>query len=99
MTDEPLQLFWKDQLIGRITDAGWSDFPWMSGKVSINQIPPELREAMEYLHREATSDDGVTDWPFPEEFAAGWRMVKPDGTAVEISQPIIDFATGDVDWR
>ena len=98
MAQEPINLFWKDQLIGHITDVGWSDFPWASGKISIISMPPDLREAMEWLHKESISEDGVMDWPFSEDFVWGWRLEKPDGTSQEILQPIIDFGSGDVEW-
>jgi hypothetical protein len=99
MAEEPLKLFWKDRLIGQVTDAGWSDFPAATGKVSIIHMPPALREAMEWLHTESNSENGVTDWPFSEDFVWGWRLEKPDGTSEEISQPIIDFGNGDIDWQ
>lgn len=99
MAKEPLKLIWKDRIIGHITDAGWSDFPWVSGKFSLVSMPPDLREAMEWLHKESISEDGVSDWPFPEDFVWGWRLEKPDGTSEEISQPIIDFGSGDIEWR
>src|SRR5262245_27762605 len=98
MAQGPLKLFWQNRRIGHITDAGWSDFPWASGKVSIVNMPPDLREALEWLHRESISEDGVTDWPFSEDFVWGWRLEQPDGTSEEISQPIIDFGSGDVEW-
>jgi hypothetical protein len=99
MPEEPLKLYWKDQLIGHVRDAGWSDFPWVCGKVSIINMSPDLREVLEYVHKESISEDGLRDWPYPEEYWEDWRMVKPDGTSREIMLPIIDFETGDIDWR
>ena len=98
MLKQPLKLYWRDQLIGHISEAAWSDFPWALGKVSIVSMQPELREAMEYLHRESYTEDGVTDWPYPEEFVWDWSIVDSDGETTEIGQPIIDFNAGEIEW-
>jgi hypothetical protein len=98
MRQQPFKLFWKDRLIGRVRDAVWSDYPWVCGKVAIFHMPADLRAALEYLHQESISEEGVTDWPFAEEYLWGWRLVKPDGTSEEISQPIIAFKSGDIEW-
>ena len=95
---QPLDLYWKNLLVGQVSDAAWSDFPWVFGKVTIFGMPADLRDAMEYLHRESHSEDGVCDWPFPEEFVWDWRVVDAEGESVDICQPIIDFEAGEIEW-
>ena len=43
--------------------------------------------------------EGLRDWPFPDELAEHWRIIKPEGTEIEIMPPIVDFAKGFVTWR
>ncbi|MBL8798931.1 MAG: hypothetical protein JNM56_33915 [Planctomycetia bacterium] len=99
MPKKRLSLFWKDQLVGFVSDASVSDFPWVCGKFTVCPIPKELRAALEYIHRESNTDDGLQDWPFPEEFLDHWKIVQSDETARETSPPIIDFKKGIIDWR
>ena len=73
------QLFWKDQLVGTITDVGWTDFPWAGGKFTLGQPSKELRDVLEYISKESATDEGLHDWPFPDEMGEHWRVVKPDG--------------------
>jgi hypothetical protein len=99
VTDETLKLFWRDQLVGTITGARWSDFPWVSGTLTITQLSPNIRTALEYVAAQVDTEEGLTDWPFAEDLGYHWQIVRPDGTAKEVSLPIVDFSTGHVEWR
>ncbi len=98
MSDEH-RLYWKEQLVGIVTDVGWVDFPEAGGNITVGELSPEDRAVLEYIDTESKTDDGVCDWPFAEEFAEHWRIVKPDGTNVEITPPVLDFAESFVTWR
>jgi hypothetical protein len=95
----PHSLYWKDELVGTVTDVAWVDFPWAGGKIVVAALSRDVRAALEYIERESNSDDGLQVWPFADELSENWRIVKPDGEVVEIWPPIIDFATGFVTWR
>lgn len=99
MGDDRHLLYWKDQLVGVVTGVGWTNFPWAGGRITIGKLSGEVRAALEYVDRESKSDDGLQDWPFPEELMDHWRVVKPSGEAVEVSLPVVDFADGFVEWR
>lgn len=99
MDEEKHLLYWRDQLVGIVTDVGWTDFPWAGGKVAIATLSDEVCAVLEYIDFESKTDDGVNDWPFPDELAEHWKIVKPDGTEVEIMPPVVDFAEGFVTWR
>jgi hypothetical protein len=92
-------LYWKDQLIGTVTDVGWTDFPWAGGKIILADLSNEVREVLEYVDAESRSDDGLQDWPFDDEMAEHWRIVKPSGEEVEIMPPVVDFVDEFVTWR
>jgi hypothetical protein len=99
MDGELHHLYWKDHLVGTITDVGWTDFPWAGGKIAIGNLSKEVREVLEYISKESESEDGLLDWPFPDEMADHWRIVKPSGEQVEITPPVVDFSDGHVRWR
>jgi hypothetical protein len=99
MDDGRHLLYWRDQLVGVVTDVGWTDFPEVGGTFTVGQLSDEVRAVLEYIDRESKMDDGVQDWPFPDELADHWRVVKPDGTEVEIMPPVVDFADAYVYWR
>jgi hypothetical protein len=97
--EQALRLFWKDRLIGEVTDVGWVDFLWAGGKLVIKKLSQKLRKALEYVFAESQSEDGLQEWPFPDELFWNWSVVKPDNTKVEIGIPIIDFTDGSIEWR
>jgi hypothetical protein len=99
MTDGEHQLFWREELVGIVTDVGWTDFPWAGGKITIGELSDEVRKVLEYIDCECKTEGGLQDWPFPEEYEENWRIIKPDGTEEEISFPIVDFALSFVTWR
>jgi hypothetical protein len=99
MNDELLRLFWRDQFVGTISGAQWSDFPWAAGPLSIAELRPDIRRVLQYVSEKVATDEGLVDWPFAEEFGESWRIAKPDGTTQEISVPIIDFSDGRIEWR
>jgi hypothetical protein len=94
-----LGLYWKDRLVGTISDVHWSDFPWLIGKIALRRLTRPLRQALEYVSSESNSVDGLRDWPFAEELFWNWAVLNPDGSRKEIGIPIVDFATGYVEWR
>ena len=93
------RLYWRDQLVGVVTDVGWTDFPWAGGKIMVGELSGEVRAVLEYIGRESKTADGLQDWPFADEMAEHWRIVQPDGKEVEIMPPVVDFADGFVTWR
>ncbi len=97
--DGPLQLFWKDQRVGRITDYGWSDFPWLVGKIALARVRPELRKVLRYVATKSATEEGLTDWPFDDELSVGWAAVDSSGARKEVSLPVIDLSAGTVTWR
>jgi hypothetical protein len=99
MDDGHHLLYWRDQLVGVITDVGWVDFPWAGGKIALGDMSDEIRTVLEYIDHESKTDEGLQDWPFPDELAEHWRVVKPDGKEVEIMPPVVDFTDGVVTWR
>lgn len=101
MSNSQHRLFWCNQIIGTISDVGWSDFPWVSGNFLSNTIDSEIRNLLEWFDIESKKDDGISvDPPFREELLNGWSIEKPDGTKTElIMPPIIDFASGIIEWR
>jgi hypothetical protein len=85
MAAKGLRLFWTDQLVGVITDAGWSDFPWASGELAVHEMPGELRSALEWATAQARSEGPLEDPPFPGALLENWWVEKPDGSKTEIS--------------
>jgi hypothetical protein len=92
-------LYWRDQLVGVVTDVGYVDFPWAGGTIALGELSGEVRAVLEYIDRESKTEDGVQDWPFSDEMVDGWRIVKPDGTEVDILPPVVDFDDNSVSWR
>lgn len=99
MDDGKYLLYWRDQLVGVVTDVSWADFPWAGGTIAVSPLTDELRAVLEHIDRQSSTDEGLRDWPFPDELAEDWRIVKPDGKDIEITPPVIDFAEGYVTWR
>lgn len=99
MAGQPYTLYWKDQLVGTITDVRWTDFPWASGRFTMGSPSKKVRAVLEYVAARVATDDGLCDWPFSDALFDLWRIVQPNGTSVEISPPIIDFANGSIEWR
>ena len=93
----PLQLFWKDRHVADIEGAAWEDFPWVSGRFVPVDLPPEVREALEWLARMAEADE-LEDPPFDEERVDHWFLVSPTGERSEVSAPLVDFEAGTVEW-
>lgn len=98
MDPRAYQLFWKKEFVGTVTNIGYVDFPWAGGDIEMAVLSKELREVLEYVDAEVKTEDGLTDWPFPESFDEHWMLVKPDGEVLEISMPVIDFAKGYATW-
>ena len=95
---QPIQLYWKELLVGQVSDAACSEHPWIVGKVELNAIPQGLRKALTYLYAQSLTDEGVTDWPFSDEFEVDWAVVYADGSSTEICEPLINFETGQIKW-
>jgi hypothetical protein len=96
---EWLKLFWNGRLIGRITRMQVCDWPWVRGRLTSGDWPPDLRASVEALARAANSDDELPDPPDQSGHYDGWSVVDPAGIATEISVPKVDFVTGDIEWR
>jgi hypothetical protein len=98
MMEEPLTLCWAGQPLGQITEATWSDWPWASGKLVIGKLPADVRAVLEWFSRQADSDN-LEDPPFQDRLLDGWSIVASDGVATEIGVPVVDFASGTIEWR
>ncbi|MCC2672705.1 MAG: hypothetical protein K0Q72_5177 [Armatimonadetes bacterium] len=93
-----MQLFWKDQHVADIENAGWADFPWASGKLVRVNLSPPLRQALEWLAEVAEAEE-LEDPPFDEELFDHWFVVSPTGEKLAVSPPLVDFEIGAVEWR
>lgn len=49
----PLKLYWKQQLVGVITEATWSDFPWIIGRFEARRVGKRLREVLAWFAAQA----------------------------------------------
>ncbi len=99
MTVSRLELYWKKQLVGVITGASWSDFPWISGKFEPRRLGKRLRALLEWFAEQAEADE-LEEPPFEPELLENWSIVKPDRSRVDLlCPPIIDFAAGVAEWR
>jgi hypothetical protein len=95
----PLKLYWKKQLVGVITDAAVSDFPWVSGHFQPGRVAKRLREVLEWFAAQAEADE-LRDPPFDADLVGNWAIVKPDRSRVELLlPPVVDFARGYAEWR
>jgi hypothetical protein len=94
-----LTLCWNGSPLGRISDVRLYDWPWMCGRLAAGDWPPDLRASVEALRRAADSGDDLPDPPDQSGHYDGWTVVDPAGNAAEISVPLVDFDTGDIEWR
>jgi hypothetical protein len=95
-----LQLFWKDVLIGNISEPEWLDFPWAIGRFIPEQVDSEVHALLQWFHQENKKDDpDLLCAPFPDHFLENWTIVKSDGTRNEIGPPIPDFDDMTIQWR
>ncbi len=99
MSVGPLKLYWKKQLVGVITDAGWSDFPWIAGTFDARRLGKRLRAVLEWFEEQTRADE-LAEPPFAPEWLQNWSIVKPDRSRIELlAPPLVDFARGIVQWR
>ena len=100
MEVQPLQLYWRETLIGYIYEAGWLDFPWVNGRFVPTENESEVRAMLQWFHEENKKDDpDLTLAPFPDHFIDNWTIVKPDGTRTEIMPPVPNFDEETIEWR
>jgi hypothetical protein len=52
-------LYWRDQLVGVVTDVGWTDFSWVGGKIAVGELSDEVRAVLEDIDRESKTLDGL----------------------------------------
>jgi hypothetical protein len=94
-----LELHWKDQLVGVISDATVSDFPWLAGKFAAKRVSKQLREVMTWFAAQAEADE-LAEPPFGPELLEDWVIVKADGTwTVLDGVPLVDLKRGSIEWR
>ena len=98
-TPEWLTLCWNGQPLGRITGIQVYDWPWACGRFVPSTWPENLRAAIEWLARQAESDDDLVDPPYAQEFYENWSVEEPSRTVREIGVPIINFVEGRIEWR
>lgn len=95
----PLKLYWNSHLLGVITGATFTDFPWVSGRFEARRVPKRLREVLDWFKTQAEVDD-PPDPPFASDLLDGWVVIKPDGSRHELLMPPpIDFDNGFAEWR
>jgi hypothetical protein len=99
MAVSPLKLYWKKQLVGVISGATWSDFPWIVGRFETRRVSKRLRAVLEWFAAQAEADE-LQEPPFDSDCVENWAIVKPDRSRVELLlPPIIDFDKGLAEWR
>ncbi len=99
MAATTLKLYWNSRLVGVITGATFSDFPWVIGRFEPRRVPKRLREVSDWLAAQAEADEPL-DPPFAPDLLDGWVVIKPDGSRHELLMPpLIDFDKGIIDWR
>ncbi|MFL5338669.1 MAG: hypothetical protein ACJ8F7_00760 [Gemmataceae bacterium] len=95
----PHKLYWNSQLIGVITEATFSDFPWVIGRFEARRVSKRLRAVLNWFAAQAEADE-LQDPPFAAELVEGWVIVKADGSRHELLMPpLIDFDKGYAEWR
>lgn len=95
----PHELYWKEQLVGIITEVSFSDFPWLSGRFEPRSMSKPLQEVLDWCAAQAEADE-LQDPPFESDLMEAWVIVKPDGSRHElILPPLIDFTEGLAEWR
>lgn len=95
----PHKLYWRSQLVGVITEAAFSDFPWMIGRFESRRVSKRLREVLEWFAAQVEADE-LQDPPFASDLVENWVIVKPDGGRHELLMPpLIDFDMGSAEWR
>ncbi len=100
MNDRTCYLYWREQLIGVITNAAYIDFPWLGGMIELAAISNDIKVAFTYFHAMVEEDtEQLPDLPIADEMWKDWFIVTPDGKKRNISPPIVDFENGDVTWR
>lgn len=99
MDTGPLKLFWKTKMVGVVTDATFSDFPWKAGRFEARKMSERLREVLDWFAAQAVADE-LLDPPFAVDLLEEWVIVDANGVRHELFlPPLIDFAKGIVEWR
>ena len=99
MAPGPHKLYWKSQLVGVITEATFSDFPWMAGRFAARRLSTRVREVLDWVSAQADADD-LQDPPFASDRVEGWAIVNPDGDRHELLMPpLVDFDKSIAEWR
>ncbi|MBN9524199.1 hypothetical protein J0H58_37760 [bacterium] len=94
-----LTLCWNGRELGRINNVGAFDPPWMCGWLVPGDWPSDLRSSIETLARAVATESDLPDPPPGSGYYDGWSVVDPAGVVSEIGVPVVDFATGDIQWR
>jgi hypothetical protein len=95
--DALIKLFWKNQHIGNIGNANWSDFPWRVGKFVPIQVSKEVHTVLEWFASIAEADE-LADPPFEEELINNWWIETPEGKRINlIGVPLIEFNEGTIE--
>ena len=95
---EWLELRWQGHPICRITDVGWSDYPWAGGSLGPGEWSAELLQSLEWYYR-SEDDDEERTFEFPPGVFDGWTLIDPSGDVVQISPPKVDITQGYIEWR
>ena len=96
-TTEQYRLFCDGRLVGLITNAQWSDFPWVIGAFAPAAIDDDVREVIEWFAAIGDAEE-LTDPPFPDHLLNNWRLESPGGERQQVDVPIIDLNKGTVEW-
>jgi hypothetical protein len=95
----PHKLYWRSQLIGVVTEAAFSDFPWVRGRFEARRVSKQVREVLDWFAVQAKIDE-LQDPPFSTNRVEGWVIEQFDGSRHELLMPpLVDFDEGTAEWR
>jgi hypothetical protein len=99
MAAGPFKLYWNSQLVGIITEAAFTSFPWVAGRFEARRVSKRLREVLDWFATQVDTHE-LHDPPFAPDLLSGWCVVDPDGERTELlAPPVIDFDKGTAEWR
>jgi hypothetical protein len=96
-TTEQYRLFCDDRLVGLITNAQWSDFPWVIGAFVSAAIDDDVREVIEWFAAIGDAEE-LVDTPFPDHLLNNWWIERLSGERKQVDVPIIDLSEGTIEW-
>ena len=96
-TTEQYRLFCNDRLVGLITNAQWSDFPWVIGSFAPAAIDEDVRQVIEWFAAIGDAEEPAGPL-FPDYLLNNWWIERPSGERKQVDVPILDLSKGTVEW-